>query len=126
MRFYHFGMEPTESRPGAGKIGGHITAGQNPDAADVIQRPRAFGGGTEPLKKGAVTLSLQGWGWWQIGVGEYVDVPEAVSSKVVKNACPQLLTKAEAFTAGLINEDGSLKSAPVPADKSAEKPRRQQ
>lgn len=103
-RFYHVPMPKDEKSP----IGGHIISGQNPDFPKLLQRPRAFGGGSEPLKAGAVTLSLSGWGWWQIGPGEYVDLPEAVTTKIVKDACPQLRTKAEAVEAGLANEDGSL------------------
>jgi hypothetical protein len=40
-----------------------------------------------------------------------VDLPDNVSTAIIKNLAPQLLTKAEAVKAGIANEDGSLKAA---------------
>ncbi len=106
-RYFHGGMDRREDKGVGGVVGGGIDKGQNPDHPTMLVRPPLHGGGTVPLKKGGVTLSLAGAGWWHIGPGEYVDLPESVAVKAVKNACPQLLTKGEAVEAGLCNDDGS-------------------
>jgi len=98
-----------------GLIGGAIEAGPNPDRPGFLHRPPLFGGGEVPLKQGGVTLSIVGVGWWHIGAGEYVDLPEGIPVATVKDLCPQLLTLAEAVTAGLAYEDGRARERERPA-----------
>lgn len=113
-RFYHGGMPQQFDKKMGGFIGGGIEVGPNPDFPDMLPRPPMFGGGMVPLKVGGLAFSLVGHGFWHIGPGEYVDLPDNVSNAIVKNMAPQLLTKAEAVRAGIANEDGSLRVvAPV-------------
>lgn len=112
-RFYHGSMPMQLDKKAGGEIGGGIEVGPDPDHPDRLPRPPMFGGGTVPLKKGGLAFSLVGHGFWHIGPGEYVDLPDSVSVAIVKNMAPQLMTKAEAVAAGIAYEDGSLKAAPV-------------
>ncbi len=113
-RFYHGKMAKQDDKKAGGEIGGGIEIGPNSDYPDMLPRPPMFGGGMVPLKVGGLAFSLVGHGWWHIGPGEYVDLPDSVDSKVIKNMAPQLLSKAEAVIAGIANEDGSLRAV-VPA-----------
>lgn len=127
-RFYHGGMEKQFNKKIGGDIGGGIEVGPNPDFPDMLPRPPMFGGGMIPLKKGGLAFSLVSHGFWHIGPGEYVDLPDSVSVAIVKNMAPQLLTKAEAVSVGIAYEDGSLRAAPAAvsvdahADVKAEEP----
>jgi hypothetical protein len=113
-RYYHGNMPKQFDKKAGGEIGGGIEVGPNSDYPDMLPRPPMFGGGMVPLKVGGLAFSLVGHGWWHIGPGEYVDLPDTVATAIIKNMAPQLLTKAEAVKAGIANEDGSLKaSAPI-------------
>lgn len=111
MRFYHFPVPKKKSDRDI-ETGGGIEAGPDRDKPDFIPIPRMFGGGEIPLKKGGIAFGFVGHGFWHVGPNEFVDLPDSLSNETVRNKAPQLITKAEAIRAGLVNEDGSMKATP--------------
>jgi hypothetical protein len=121
-RFYYAGMEPREDKNIGGVVGGGIERGPDPDRPNILPVPfmwRSMYGASVPLKKGGIAAGFVGWGWFHIGPGEYVDLPDSIPTRTVKTKCPQLLTKEEAMEIGMANEDGSLRKVPS-KDKSTE------
>ena len=109
MRWYlPLKSEKANDKAAGGEIGGGMSAGQDPDHADVIKVPALFGGGTIPLKKGGIAFGLVDHAFYHVGPGEYVDLPDSVPTKSIRLMAPQLLSKTEGVAAGLVNEDGSL------------------
>lgn len=120
MARWYLGMknEAREDKTIGGVIGGGMERGQDIDRPNVVLIPPLFGGGSVPLKKGGVAFGLVGKGFYHVGPGEYVDIPDDVPPRSVRLMAPQLLNKDQAMEAGICNEDGSL----IRADK-APKPR---
>lgn len=119
MRYFvpHGLSTPSEVKP-KHFAGGGIHVGQDPDYPHELVLPPMWGGGidpmtrkakTIPLKKGGVAFGVNGYQFYHAGPGEYFDIPDEVPVKTVKELAPQILTKNEAFAAGLCNDDGSPK-----------------
>lgn len=110
MRWYlPLKSEKVDDKKAGGEIGGGMESGQDPDHAQHVKRPPMFGGGLMPLKPGGIAFGLVGHDFYHVGPGEYVDLPDSVPVWSIRNMAPQLLSKSEAFKAGLCHEDGTLK-----------------
>jgi hypothetical protein len=117
LGFSHFEQKESKHLHG-GMVCGGMLAGQDPERADMVEIPPAFGGGRDksgkmkavPLKKNGIAFGLLDHGFFHIGPGEYVDLSDNVPIATVRAAAPQLMTKAEALAAGICNDDGSPKS----------------
>lgn len=106
-RYFHSGRAAEEVKEVGGMIYGGMERGNDPDRPAILKTPPRFGHGEVPLKKGGIAFGFVGHGFWHIGPGEYVDIPDEIPSRAVKNMAPQLFTKEEAMAAGLCHEDGS-------------------
>lgn len=102
--------EQKEDKAVGGCIGGGMERGQDPEFPNAIKKPPMFGGGMVPLKKGGVAFGFVGKGFYHVGPGEYVDLPDDIPVKSIRLMAPQLLNKEQAVEAGICHEDGSLKS----------------